>query len=275
MSAVDTYVSGRRPRYLWDSLKVAKLIPDLHIQIIDSIIEGCRQAGCILVGGETAEMPDLYKYDWMADVDTFVIGFPDPELEFVPVRPGQEVWGWPSFGVCANGFSLVRKVFKLKEAPSMARRRLERKWSEFDGLTLAEELMRPTPIWIKTIEEERERGVKFARHAHITGGGMPGNIPRILPANCKVIIHRTNWIRPTVFPLIQLLGSVPDQEMDRTFNQGVIVVSIVEPDGETIRNGHAFFMGEIEERQGDEPQVILSDTYSDHEGLLFQKGGKS
>lgn len=258
MSAVDTYVSGQRPTYLLDSLKVAKLNPELHIEIIKSIIKGCKQAGCVLVGGETAEMPDLFRYNWMVDVDTFVIGFSDPELSFIEVKPGQKVWGWPSYGPGSNGFSLLRKVFKLKEAPSKVRKRLERSWPELGGRTLAEVLLKPTPIWILAIEQKRRHGVKFAGHAHITGGGMPGNIPRILPGNCKIIIDRSSWPRPPIFRLTQELGNVPDKDMDRTFNQGIMVVSIV-AEGDIGQPS----IGQVERRQGNEPQVEFIGKYND------------
>jgi len=264
MSAVDMYVSGYNPTYLLDSLDVASLKPELHIKIIDSIITACRLADCRLIGGETAELPDMFKHPWMFNLNTMAIGFPHSDLNFVPVKPDQFVYGWFSYGPASNGFSLIRKVFGLKERPSKVRKKLERRWLELGGKTLAQALLKPTPIYIRQIEEQRERGVKFAGHAHITGGGLVENIPRILPQDCKVVIYRSSWSRPSIFPLIQKLGNVPAEDMDRTFNQGIMVVSIVDPSkGEFLTDSQVHVIGQVREREDDEPQVQFEGEYND------------
>lgn len=266
MSAVDTFMAGHQPAFLLDSLDVAVLEPEFHIQIIDSIISGCVSAGCCLIGGETAELPDMFRHDWMFNLNTMVIGFPDPRLTLCPVKPGQLVYGWESRGPASNGFSLIRRVFGLKDRPSRARKRLERRWSELGGETLADVLLRPTPIYNVRIQNHADpqlRGVRFCAHAHITGGGMVENIPRILPDDCKVVIDRSKWVRPSIFPLIQRLGNVPNDDMDRTFNQGVMVVSIVAPDGPELSDPNAHLIGEVMAREGDEPQVELTGKFQD------------
>lgn len=262
MSVVDAYVAGVRPLYLLDSLQVAVLDPYKHIKIIDSIIRACESSGCLLVGGETAELPDLFKYEWMFNVDTFVVGFEAPELSFAPVEPWQLIYGWPSCGPGSNGYSLIRNVFGLKTPPSKMRRKLERKYKALDS-TLAEALLIPTPIWIPDVEKQRARGVIFAGHAHITGGGMVENIPRILPKNCKAVIKRHKWERPPIFKLIQKLGKVKQVEMDRVFNQGIMMISIVDPEGPLINHPSAIKIGEVRRRNISESQVEFIGKYRD------------
>lgn len=264
MSIVDSYVSGARPFYLLDVLDVAKLVPKLHIKIIESIIQGCLLSGCRLIGGETAELPDMFKSDWMVNLNTTVIAFPDPDLAFVPVRPGQLAYGWPSYGPAANGFSLIRKIFRLNDAYEKPSKNLRQAWPELGNITLADAILRPTPIWITQIETQRKRGVKFSGHTHITGGGMPGNIPRILPDNLKVIIQRDKWPRPPIFPLTQREGNVPPDDMDKTFNQGIMVVSIVDQkQGPKIDSQEVFLIGEVTNRKPGEPQVTFHGSYRD------------
>ena len=261
MGAVDTYVSGSMPKYLLDTLDVAELRPELHIQIIESVIRGCIIAGCRLIGGETAELPDMFKYPWMVNLNVASIGFPTPELEYVPVKAGQRVYGWLSHGVASNGFSLIREIFKLKDDPSVVRRRLQKKWKGFAEQTLADVLLQPTPIWIREIEQERKRGVWFAGHAHITGGGMIDNFPRILPPELKAVIYRNAWKRPPIFSLIQQEGQVSDEDMDRTFNQGIMVGSIVSAIGK--QPSTPLLIGVVETRKDNEPQVQFTGAYSD------------
>lgn len=258
MAAVDTYVSGVQPTAILDVIDVAKLNPDQHIKIIESIIRACKLAGCRLIGGETAELPDLFRSDWMVNINVTCIGFPQEASQTRPrpqIKPDQLVFGWPSYGPASNGFSLLRKVFQLKDGPAKTRQRLQRH-NVCLGKTLGDALLHPTPIWIKEIDEVQEKGVVFSGHAHITGGGMVGNIPRILPPNCKVVIDRSKWQRPPIFQLAQARGNINQDEMDRTFNQGVMIASIVSERAELLA-GHerAFQIGRVESRRGDEPQV--------------------
>ncbi|HBB37427.1 MAG: Phosphoribosylformylglycinamidine cyclo-ligase [Candidatus Moranbacteria bacterium GW2011_GWC1_45_18] len=265
MSAVDMYVSGARPAFLLDTLRVGQLDPEKHIQIIESIIEACLTSGCIPIGGETAELPDVFRYPWMFDLDVSVIGFPDPELEYVPMEEGMHVYGWPSHGPGSNGFSLlrkvhrlriqedgflgmIRKVFNLHGSKARVINNLMKPLSELGGNSLAEALLVPTPIWIPEMEEARKRGVRFAGHAHITGGGMVENIPRILPNDLKVTIWKYKIKRPPIFHYTQQMGNIEEAEMDRVFNQGVMVVSVVDPIGPEPYYP-AFKIGEVRQRE--------------------------
>jgi len=280
MGAVDTYVAGARPRYLLDTLNVGRLVPDVHIKIIDSVIEACQKAGCRLIGGETAEVPDMHRYDWVFNLDVAVIGFPDPELIYVPVHPGQKVYGWMSYGPGSNGFSIFRKVHKLKieegfwfhirQAFGLANKnlirvkeRLTAPLNELYGHSLAEDLLIPTPIRIQEMDFQRKRGVRFAADAHITGGGMPGNIPRVLPDNCMVIIDRSTWNRPTIFRYTQEIGRIEQAEMDKVFNQGIMVASIVDPNGPLPDDSSVVEIGAVEKRRGNEAQVQFTGKHRD------------
>ncbi len=280
MGAVDTFVQGYRPAYLLDSLDVARLNPAKHIQIIDSIIEACKLAGCQLIGGETAELPDMFKYDWMYNLNVAVIGFPDPRLKLIPVEAGHEIYGWLSYGPGSNGFSLLRKVHSLKiiegfnswlrkifQMPGSiydVKRRLKQGHSDYLGdISLGGALLTPTPIYIKNVYKQIELGVQFSGHAHITGGGLVDNIPRSLPENLKAVIWRNSWRRPGIFRLTQELGGIGSDEMDRVFNNGIIMTSFV-PEGTIIEDPHAVWIGKIKEREDmKKSQIDLHGEYLD------------
>lgn len=261
MGAVDGFVEGYRPTAILDTLNVAALDPELHIRIIESVIRGCKLAGAQLIGGETAEMPGMFRHDWMVNLDAAVIGFPDKKLEFAPMSERDVVYGWPSHGIASNGFSLVRKVFRLDERPSRARTRLRRTWPELGGAPLSDVLLRPTPIWIPEIDAAINAGVKFTGHAHITGGGLVENIPRMLPPDLKVVLYRSNWYVDPIFWLIQKLGEVSLEEMERVFNMGLMIVSTVKKDGRRPEINGAKPIGQVVQRNGDEPQVQLERDY--------------
>lgn len=282
MSAVDAYAAGAYPTYAVDTISVGELYPELHIGIVEGVIDGCKLAGCKLIGGETAELPGMFKYPWLFLVDTAVIAFPAPELAYVPVKAGQPVFGWLSHGPAANGLSLIRRVFELDGLtplrrffhrdgiPTLARRRLEKRWPELGGQTLAEAILSPTPIYIRPAEAQRQQGVKYAGHAHITGGGLVENIPRILPPHLKVRLECGNWYRPGIFPLIQRVGNVPDADMNRTFNQGIMMVSIVSNestdrpfDANEVGADLVRHIGEVVPREGNEPQVEFTEFFND------------
>jgi len=265
MSAVDTFVSGKKPAYLLDYFSTGKLEPEKHIKIIESVIRGCQLAGCKLIGGETAEMPGFFRYDWMVDLATFVVGFSTMMPEGYSVKAGQKVFGWPSNGPASNGYSLIRKVFGLNDSPSKVRKKLQRVYADLGQRFLAEVLLNPTPIWIPEIEEEEERGVCFSAHAHITGGGLVENPPRALPKwpGLKMVIDRSSWQRPAIFRFIQEKGSVPVDDMDRTFNNGIMVISIVSDQGVLPENDNAVEIGVIEKRRKGEPRVVLTGRYND------------
>ncbi|MBU0612544.1 phosphoribosylformylglycinamidine cyclo-ligase [Patescibacteria group bacterium] len=261
MGAVDAYVAGFQPTAVMDTLAVGKLDRAAHIKIIDSVIRGCQMAGAHLIGGETAELPGMFRHTWMVNLDVAVIGFPDKRLALEPIATGDVVYGWPSYGLGSNGFSLVRRVFRLDKRPSRARIRLCRIWPELNGALLSDVLLRPTPIWIPWINSAIAEGVKFSGHAHITGGGLVENIPRILPNNLKVVLYRSSWQVDPIFWLIQRLGKVSLEEMERVFNMGLMIVSTVKRTGKRPKIDGAKAIGHVMERTGDEPQVQLMLDY--------------
>jgi len=262
MSLVDLYVAGFSPAYLIDTINTEILNPDRLIRVIDSMIVACKSAGAVLLGGETAELPGTFKYPWMFVPDTMAIGFPDPDYEISGnVEPGQVVYGWESGTPASNGFSLIRKVFKLNERPSRARRRLERHYPEL-GETLAEALLRATPIYVEAMQSVRaQAGVEFVKNAHITGGGLVDNLPRVLPDDCKVVVMRDQWERPPIFRLIQETGQIAESEMDRTFNQGIMMASIASSDSALPEHQNLRQIGVVEKRNEDEPQVEFTGTF--------------
>ncbi|MFH1426039.1 MAG: AIR synthase-related protein [Candidatus Kerfeldbacteria bacterium] len=265
MGAVDMYVAGYSPAFALDVLNVAALVPNRHIQVIESVIRGCQMCGCRLIGGETAELPDMFPANWMFNLDVTVIGFDNPDAgEALPVEPGQLVLGWNSNGVASNGFSLVRKIFGFK-GPDWrpVREMLACEYDQLDGEPISRHLLRPTPIWIPNVETQKLRGVEFSRHAHITGGGLPGNIPRILPPHCRVMLDRSAWTRPPIFRLIQDRGGLADEEMDPVFNQGIMMVSLVPRDGVQCNDPNARVIGMVQHREGNEPQVKLVNRFPD------------
>ncbi len=214
--------------------------------VIEGIAAGCRQAGCVLIGGETAEHPGDFP-GGEYDLAGFVVGVVERKNILNPksIVPGDVLIGLPSSGLHSNGYSLARKV--LLEA---GRLKLHQRMPEL-GRSLGEELLEPTRIYVKMTRD------LFAKHsikgaAHITGGGIPGNLPRILPEGRRAWISRQRWPVPPVFDLIQKIGRVSRDEMDRTFNNGlgmILVVGRQQVDGvismlKKMRERH-FIVGEI------------------------------
>ncbi len=259
MSVVDNYVAGLRPRYVLDYFATGKLIADKHIAIINSVIDACKLAQCKLIGGETAEMPRFFRHDWFVDLVTFSVAFDNRPVEFFAIRPGQKVFALPSFGLASNGYSLVRNVFGLTGAPSVARRKLFSK--RIFGKPLQEVLLEPTPIWIQAIEDERQRGLQLSGMVHITGGGLVDNPPRVLPDDMKMIIDRSTWRRPEIFGYIQEKHNISVTDMDRTFNNGLMMLCILDSDSYLPVNSDFKEVGVIELRLDNEPQVQLIGSY--------------
>jgi phosphoribosylformylglycinamidine cyclo-ligase len=191
-------------------------------RVVTGIVEGCRQAGCALVGGETAELPDLYA-PGESDLAGFAVGVAERAklVDGATVRPGDVVLGLPSTGLHSNGYSLARRiVFDVMRLsidsliPDLAR-------------TVADELLEPTRIYARPVLELLKRGVSVRAMAHITGGGIAGNLTRVLPEGCRARVHRDAWEVPTVFRVLQEAGKVDDVEMFRTFNMGIGYVLVV------------------------------------------------
>ncbi len=221
MCANDILVQGAEPLFFLDYLAVGKLIPQRVADVVKGIAEGCRQAGCALIGGETAEMPGFYGEDEY-DIAGFVVGVVDRQriIDGSRIVPGDAVIGLPSSGLHSNGYSLARKV--LLEIGGFD----TGTYSDELGRTVGEEMLEPTRIYARQIlplvEKYDIRGM-----AHITGGGLTENIPRILPEGTKVVLNPKAWPEKPVFNLIQRTGRIETEEMCRTFNMGIGMTIIV------------------------------------------------
>lgn len=224
--ANDILVQGARSLFFLDYFGTGRLLPAVAEEVVRGLSEACRQIGCALIGGETAELPGLYP-DSEYDLAGCIVGIVDRSriVDGSRVQPGDTVVGLASSGLHTNGFSLVRRI--LLEGSEEAMSLYEP--VSLLGRTLSEELLIPHRCYanavLPVLEEFHINGM-----AHITGGGFYENIPRVVPADCSVTIDRRNWPIPPVFTLIQERGNVPDTEMFRTFNMGIGFVLIVPPD---------------------------------------------
>ncbi|MFC1588076.1 phosphoribosylformylglycinamidine cyclo-ligase, partial [Planctomycetota bacterium] len=219
MSVNDLIVQGATPLFFLDYLATSKLDTDLMASLMEGIAEGCMQAGTALLGGETAEMPDLYA-PGEYDLAGFAVGIVEKNklIRGNHIEPGDIVIGLTSDGLHSNGFSLVRRVlFDINKCD------LHQHWEDC-GCTLAEELLRPTKIYVKVISSLlKSYRKKFIIHgiAHITGGGLTENLPRILPPGMQANIDPKKWEVPPVFQRIQKMGNIDKAEMFRVFNMGI------------------------------------------------------
>lgn len=222
MCVNDVAVQGAEPLFFLDYLAVGQLEPKRVADIVKGVADGCQLAGCALIGGETAEMPGMYKPDEY-DIAGFCVGAVNRDriIDGSRIRPGDAVVGLGSSGCHSNGYSLIRQVFFDR-----ARWELNRYVSDLHG-TLGEELLKPTRIYVKTILALIEDGHDLKGLAHITGGGLTENIPRALPDGCQVVLKRGSWPEPPVFGLIRRLGPVEEVEMQRAFNLGLGMVMVV------------------------------------------------
>ncbi|SHN86649.1 phosphoribosylformylglycinamidine cyclo-ligase [Desulfitobacterium chlororespirans] len=220
MCVNDILVQGAEPLFFLDYLAVGKLVPERVAEVVGGIAKGCELAGCALIGGETAEMPGFYA-EGEYDIAGFAVGAVNrPDLiDGSQIQEGDVLIGLPSSGFHSNGYSLVRKIF----TPDL----WEKDYPEL-GESLGEALIRPTRIYVKSvlplIESRKVLGM-----AHITGGGLTENIPRILPEGLGITIDRSAWQVPALFTLLQKLGEVEEAEMLRTFNMGIGFVLIAHP----------------------------------------------
>ena len=220
MCVNDVLVNGAEPLFFLDYLAVGKCEPEQVAAVVSGVAEGCRQAGCALIGGETAEMPGFYPVGEY-DVAGFTVGIVDKKkiIDGSKICAGDVVLGLPSTGVHSNGFSLARKV--LLEHAGL---KMDEEVAELQA-KLGDVILTPTKIYVKTILELLEQA-EIKGMAHITGGGLLENVPRVLPDNCQVHIDSTTWPALPIFQLIQEKGNVEKREMFRTFNMGIGYVLI-------------------------------------------------
>ena len=211
MNVDDVVVTGAEPLFFLDYIAVGKLVPAQLVSLMKGIVRGCREAGCALVGGETAELPGLYA-PGKFDLAGFCVGIVDREkiIDGRRCRPGDAVIGLASSGLHSNGYSLARRVFSHKE--------IRGKWGAA--------LLRPTRIYTRPVLQVI-KNIRVKAMAHITGGGFYDNIPRVIPEGLTVKIKRGSWPAPRVFGVIRERGKVSDHEMYRTFNMGIGMVAVV------------------------------------------------
>jgi phosphoribosylformylglycinamidine cyclo-ligase len=255
MCVNDLVVQGAEPLFFLDYFATGRLEVEAAARVIAGIAEGCRIAGCALVGGETAEMPGMYgKGDY--DLAGFAVGAAERgALLPAGVAPGDTLLGLASSGVHSNGFSLVRRIVEAGNAGWAAPAPFAA------GATLGEALLAPTRIYVKPLLALHRAGLLKAA-AHITGGGLPGNLPRVLPAGTQAVIDAASWTLPPVFAWLARAGSVAGEEMLRVFNCGIGMVvvtaepararALLEAEGEAVS-----VIGRIEALAGEEAGIRI------------------
>jgi len=251
MCVNDLVTSGARPLFFLDYLATGRLSISQSLDIIKGIVKGCEMAGCSLIGGETAEMPGFYSKGEY-DLSGFAVGIVEKKyiIDGSEIRAGDIIIGLSSNGLHSNGYSLVRKLlFEIKGySPKRRLKGLDCK--------IGDELLKPTRIYVKgvsrVVKSHRIKGI-----AHITGGGITENLPRILPEGLQALIRKDTWPIHNIFRIIQRIGNISETEMYRTFNMGIGMVLVVDKKDVTgvirslKRSGEgAFLIGEIERGKG-------------------------
>jgi phosphoribosylformylglycinamidine cyclo-ligase len=254
MSVNDILVQGAEPLFFLDYFACGKLNVEAATEVIKGIALGCEQAGCALIGGETAEMPGMYPVGEY-DLAGFAVGVVEKSqiITGSEIKPGDVVLGLAANGAHSNGYSLVRKIIERSKPDLNAK---------FDGArTLADCIMAPTRIYVKPLLALMQQ-IKVKGMAHITGGGLLENIPRVLPENVTAVLDGTSWHTPKLFDWLREQGNVAQQEMYRTFNCGIGMVVIVdESDAAAALNQlkaageTAWAIGTIQARQDNEAQT--------------------
>ncbi len=255
MCVNDIACSGGEPLFFLDYIACGKNYPEKIATIVSGVAEGCKQSGCALVGGETAEHPGLMPEDEY-DLAGFAVGVVDKKdiINGETISEGDVLIGIASSGVHSNGFSLVRKVFEMSVAS------LNTYYDQL-GKTLGEALIEPTRIYVKALKNVKEAGVIIKGCSHITGGGFYENVPRMLPENAKAVIKKDSYPVPTIFDLIAENGHIAEEMMYNTFNMGLgMVIAVDKADVdlalETIEKAgdKAYVVGHIE--QGEKGVVL-------------------
>ncbi len=255
MCVNDVIVQGAEPLFFLDYFATGKLTPDVAAQVVEGIGEGCVQANAALIGGETAEMPGMYK-SGEYDLAGFCVGAVEKSeiIDGTKVKAGDKLIGLASTGAHSNGYSLIRKVIDTYQVS------LD---TDIDSKPLADAVLAPTKIYVRSILSLLQQ-VDVHALAHITGGGIPGNLNRVLPENCHAIVDESSWQWPALFTWLMDTANIERNEMYRTFNCGVgmiIVVDSADADqsiellnkaGET-----AFIVGEIKNGASDDQVLIV------------------
>ena len=255
MSVNDILVQGAEPLFFLDYFACGKLTVDTAATVVGGIAKGCELSGCALIGGETAEMPGMYP-PGEYDLAGFAVGAVEKSkiITGATITPGDVVVAIASSGAHSNGYSLVRKIIERAGAKPT---------DDLGGRPLGDVVMAPTQIYVKQllklIGEINVKGM-----AHITGGGLVDNVPRVLPENTQAVLHRDSWQMPELFRWLQMKGGVADAEMVRVFNCGIGMVVIMSADQADAaiqslkaEGLHAWTVGEVVERPAGAPQTIV------------------
>lgn len=256
MSVNDILVQGAKSLFFLDYYACGKLDVDIAARVVAGVAKGCELAGCALIGGETAEMPGMYP-EGEYDLAGFAVGVVEKDriIDGSRIRPGDVVLGLASSGPHSNGFSLLRKVVEVAGAD----------WSmPFDGATLADRAMAPTRIYVKQVLEVMKT-IDIKGMAHITGGGLLENVPRVLPEGTQARIDGSAWTRPAIFEWLEEKGNIDRHEMFRVFNNGIGLAVIVSADDAEramaafeAQGEQVFRIGEITQRpEGEAACVVL------------------
>ena len=256
MSVNDILTLGAEPLFFLDYYACGKLDVDTAAQVVKGIATGCERAGCALIGGETAEMPGMYS-GGEYDLAGFAVGVVEKSrvIDGSSIAPGDVVLGLASDGAHSNGYSLIRKIISTRGAD------LD---SKLGDATLADLALAPTRIYVKPVLELLER-VTVKGIAHITGGGLAENVPRVLRENLTARLDAKAWPRPPLFEWLQREGNVDAAEMHRVFNCGIGLVIVVSPAEAAAaaeflasRGERVWQIGTVDERRGGEPQTVIS-----------------
>lgn len=222
MCVNDLICQGARPLFFLDYIATGKLVPEQVEQIVSGIVDGCKMAGCALVGGETAEMPGMYSEDEY-DLAGFSVGIADREkiVSGKDVKSGDTLIGISSSGIHSNGFSFIRKIFLETYGYKLDQ------YIEELGMTLGEALLTPTKIYVKLVLDLLSK-YDIKAIAHITGGGVIENITRVIPKGLGIDIEKNSWEKPAIFKIIENFNSIDERELHKSFNMGVGLVLIVD-----------------------------------------------
>ncbi|HTS79627.1 MAG TPA: phosphoribosylformylglycinamidine cyclo-ligase [Myxococcaceae bacterium] len=257
MSVNDVLTTGAEPLFFLDYLATGRLDVAQATEVVRGIAEGCARAGCTLLGGETAEHPGAHGTEY--DLAGFCVGIVERArlLTGRSIRPGDALVGLASSGLHSNGFSLVRRIL------ADARVALDARPPELGGAAVSEVLLEPTRIYVKDVLALLE-AVEVKGLAHVTGSGLPGNVPRCLPEGTCAALETRSWPRQPVFDWLQRLGKVADAEMDSTFNMGLGMVAVVAPAAVQPaiallrgRGVPAWEVGRVEASSGEPTAVVL------------------
>ncbi len=255
MSVNDVLVQGAEPLFFLDYFACGKLDKGVAAEVVKGIARGCELAGCALIGGETAEMPGMYP-SGEYDLAGFCVGVVEKDkiIGGRDIRPGDALLGLASSGAHSNGYSLVRKILERTRADLRA---------DFHGRTLADALLEPTRIYVRSVLKLIE-AVPVKGMAHITGGGITGNVPRMLPQATRAVVTARSWPRPALFAWLKEHGGVAEDEMVRVFNCGIGLVvclaaadaaravALLQAEGETV-----FEIGRIEAHPGEQSDCVV------------------